>query len=362
MLETPRQPRRARLRAPGDRRRRRPLPGRGVRPLRHRPRAVHRPAPPRPALRPRSRDRRDRRGGRRPAAAERWGGAAAATGWRCRCSSRAGPATPADAATTATASGTGWPRCTGSRAPRSRRASGAATPPTTTSGPTRCSCPSPTGSIRCSPRCSTRSGPASSGASRSRARRPATGWPSSGPGIRGLSVCAAAKDAGAEFVMVTGAGERDHPRLETAERFGADLVVDVTEADPVAAFRRATGSSGADVVVDVTAKAPSAFAQGVALTRAGGTFVVAGIRGEPDPRLPRRPPRLQGAAHHRRPRRGHRRLPRRPRPARRRPLPVRRPQPAGGAARRRGAAAAGDGRRGRPATRSTASSDPHEST
>jgi alcohol dehydrogenase len=71
--------------------------------------------------------------------------------------------------------------------------------------------------------------------------------------------------------------------LETAERFGADLVVDVTEADPVAAFRRATGSSGADVVVDVTAKAPSAFGQGVALTRAGGTFVVAGIRGEPVP-------------------------------------------------------------------------------
>ena len=35
------------------------------------------------------------------------------------------------------------------------------------------------------------------------------------------------------------------------------------------------------------------------------------------PRLPRRPPRLQGAAHHRRPRRRHRRLPRRPRPARR---------------------------------------------
>jgi alcohol dehydrogenase len=104
-----------------------------------------------------------------------------------------------------------------------------------------------------------------------------------GPGIRGLSVCAAAKDAGAEFVMVTGAGERDHPRLEAAGRFGADLVVDVTDEDPVAAFRRATGSGGAHVVVDVTANAPSAFAQGVALTRGGGTFVVAGIRGEPVP-------------------------------------------------------------------------------
>ena len=104
-----------------------------------------------------------------------------------------------------------------------------------------------------------------------------------GPGIRGLSVCAAAKDAGADFVMVTGAGSRDHPRLEAAARFGADLVVDVTEEDPVAAFRRATGSGGASIVVDVTANAPAAFAQGVALTRGGGTFVVAGTRGQPTP-------------------------------------------------------------------------------
>ena len=104
-----------------------------------------------------------------------------------------------------------------------------------------------------------------------------------GPGIRGLCACAAAKAAGAEFVMVTGAGERDHPRLAAAERFGADLVVDVTDADPVAAFRRATGSSGASIVLDVTANAPTAFAQGVALARAGGTFVVAGTRGAPTP-------------------------------------------------------------------------------
>lgn len=102
-----------------------------------------------------------------------------------------------------------------------------------------------------------------------------------GPGIRGLSACCAAKEAGAGFVMVTGAGERDHPRLAQAARFGADLVVDVEEQDPVAALRGATGTSGADVVVDVTAKAPRAFAQAVALARSEGTVVVAGTRGEP---------------------------------------------------------------------------------
>lgn len=100
-----------------------------------------------------------------------------------------------------------------------------------------------------------------------------------GPGVRGLSVAAAAKEAGAAFVMVTGFGERDHPRLEAARLFGADLVVDVAEEDPVAALRRAA-SGRADVVVDVTAKAPAAFAQAVDLARNEGTVVVAGIRGQ----------------------------------------------------------------------------------
>jgi alcohol dehydrogenase len=99
-----------------------------------------------------------------------------------------------------------------------------------------------------------------------------------GPGIRGLCVVAAAREAGAGFVMVTGAGERDADRLAWARRFGADLTVDVTEEDPVVALRRARGDR-ADVVVDVTAMAPTAFAQAVALCRTGGTVVVAGTRG-----------------------------------------------------------------------------------
>lgn len=99
-----------------------------------------------------------------------------------------------------------------------------------------------------------------------------------GPGIRGLSVVAAAKDAGAGFVLVTGAGERDRGRLELARAFGADATVDVTVDDPVTVLTKATGAL-ADVVVDVTAKAPAALAQGIALARPGGTFVIAGTRG-----------------------------------------------------------------------------------
>jgi alcohol dehydrogenase len=99
-----------------------------------------------------------------------------------------------------------------------------------------------------------------------------------GPGIRGLSAAAAAKDAGAAFVMVTGAGPRDAERLALAADFGADLAVDVTVDDPAKALRAATGGL-ADVVVDVTAKAPAAFVQALHLARTGGTVVVAGTRG-----------------------------------------------------------------------------------
>ncbi len=101
-----------------------------------------------------------------------------------------------------------------------------------------------------------------------------------GPGIRGLCAAVAAKEAGASFVLVTGFGTGDARRLDLARGFGADLVVDVAEEDPVAALKETTGGL-ADVVVDVTAKAPAAFAQAVGLARAGGTVVVAGTRGTP---------------------------------------------------------------------------------
>ena len=99
-----------------------------------------------------------------------------------------------------------------------------------------------------------------------------------GPGIRGLCAAAAAKEAGAGFVMVTGLGPRDAGRLTLAAQFGADLAVDVAAEDPVAALAKRTGGL-ADVVIDVTAKAPTAFTQAIALARPAGTVVVAGTRG-----------------------------------------------------------------------------------
>jgi alcohol dehydrogenase len=102
-----------------------------------------------------------------------------------------------------------------------------------------------------------------------------------GPGVRGLAACAAAKEAGAAFIMVTGVSPHDDERLALAKDFGADLAVDVGATDPAKAVRRETGG-GADVVVDVTAKAPAALGQAMNIARAGGTIVIAGTRGSAD--------------------------------------------------------------------------------
>ncbi len=137
-----------------------------------------------------------------------------------------------------------------------------------------------------------------------------------GPGVRGLSAAAAAREAGAGFVMVTGLGERDADRLALARDFGADLAVDVATDDPVRALRGATGSL-ADVVVDVTAKAPAALGQAVALARAGGTDRAGGdTRDARHAGVRSRPRGLQGAADARRARGRRRRVPRRARAAR----------------------------------------------
>jgi alcohol dehydrogenase len=108
-----------------------------------------------------------------------------------------------------------------------------------------------------------------------------------GPGVRGLSALAAAREVGARFVMVTGHGPRDAERLAIAKAFGADLVVDVAVQDPVEALLDACGSL-ADVVVDVTAMAPAAFVQALELARDEGTVCVAGIHGD-SPALDFRP-------------------------------------------------------------------------
>ena len=103
-----------------------------------------------------------------------------------------------------------------------------------------------------------------------------------GPGIRGLAAVAAAREAGAERIMITGFGARDERRLAAALDFGADVAVDVSSEDPVAAARDLSDGAGASVVIDVTANAPAALGQAVQMAARGGRIVLAGVRNSTD--------------------------------------------------------------------------------
>ena len=98
-----------------------------------------------------------------------------------------------------------------------------------------------------------------------------------GPGQQGLSQVVACKQAGASLIVVTGTA-KDRARLELARELGADVVVDVTTEDPLAAVMNATSGKGVDVVLDCTAGAGTApILLGIeALKRRAGKMVVQG--------------------------------------------------------------------------------------
>lgn len=96
-----------------------------------------------------------------------------------------------------------------------------------------------------------------------------------GPGGQGLASVIAAREAGAELIIITGKA-RDKARLELALELGAHHAIDVDAEDPVAKVSDLTGGRMVDAVVNVTAKAPGALAEAVELAAMGGMIVLAG--------------------------------------------------------------------------------------
>jgi threonine dehydrogenase-like Zn-dependent dehydrogenase len=98
-----------------------------------------------------------------------------------------------------------------------------------------------------------------------------------GPGQQGLSQVVAAKQAGADLIIITGT-TKDARRLEVARALGADYAIDVQKEDPLERIMEITSRKGMDFSIDCTARAgTAALMLGVeALKRKGGTLVVQG--------------------------------------------------------------------------------------
>lgn len=96
-----------------------------------------------------------------------------------------------------------------------------------------------------------------------------------GLGGLGLNAIAVANEKGAETIAIDGVGDR----LEMAEEFGADHLIDMREHETVddraAAVEDLTGGLGADVAVEVTG-VPDAFTEGIQLLRKGGSYLEMG--------------------------------------------------------------------------------------
>lgn len=101
-----------------------------------------------------------------------------------------------------------------------------------------------------------------------------------GPGQRGLASVLAAKHRGASQIYITGFGDRDQRKLDLARTFGADLALDAQSTDIVGELLNATDGRGVDIVVDTTPHATQSIHDALRIVRAGGTVVLAGLKGQ----------------------------------------------------------------------------------
>jgi threonine dehydrogenase-like Zn-dependent dehydrogenase len=99
-----------------------------------------------------------------------------------------------------------------------------------------------------------------------------------GPGQRGLASVIACREVGAGTIIVTGL-EADARKLALAKEFGADHTIDVENEDVKRRVQEITNGRGADVVVDVSSYATEPVAGSLDYVAAGGTIVLAGVKG-----------------------------------------------------------------------------------
>lgn len=103
-----------------------------------------------------------------------------------------------------------------------------------------------------------------------------------GPGQQGLACVAAAKEAGASCIIVTGLSA-DQPRLALARELGAHHTIDVEQQDLLQTVADITGGLMADLVIDCASGGPATIVTALQLVRKSGTVLLCGRKGAPIP-------------------------------------------------------------------------------
>lgn len=98
-----------------------------------------------------------------------------------------------------------------------------------------------------------------------------------GPGQQGLACVVAAREAGAEQIIITGLGsETDRQRLALARQLGAHHTIDIEAQDLLETVADLTGGRMADLVIDCAAGGPASVLSAIELARKRGRVILGG--------------------------------------------------------------------------------------
>jgi alcohol dehydrogenase len=98
-----------------------------------------------------------------------------------------------------------------------------------------------------------------------------------GPGQQGLAAVVVAKESGAGPIFVIGLS-KDRERLDMAQRFGADILINAEKEDPTQIISDETHGAMADLAMDVTGH-PSGASLALSLAGTGATVILPGLYG-----------------------------------------------------------------------------------
>ncbi len=98
-----------------------------------------------------------------------------------------------------------------------------------------------------------------------------------GPGQQGLACVVAAREAGAEKIIVTGlSSATDRRRLALARELGAHHAIDIGQDDLLETVAELTGGRMADLVIDCAAGGPQSVVSAIELARKRGRVMLGG--------------------------------------------------------------------------------------